>query len=159
MDDEERRQITEKARAYAESERYDIPAMREQPAEVQTEELVAQECKRAFDSWNASAADEPAEPDEPPEDAWNAWLTARLEAERTVIGDVIAESMAQFVAEQVRLAKVEMLTEINALRLEFIKEQSEFVREQKIMLTNVRDLLSKIKDREFRGEELPSSLN
>jgi hypothetical protein len=57
---ERRRQITERARELADSERYQIPAgMRERvdPAEAEhereMEERVAQECRRAFDSWTS----------------------------------------------------------------------------------------------------------
>jgi hypothetical protein len=76
-----------------------------------------------------------------------------------LVGDLIAEVMGQFVGEQIRLAKTEMLAEINSLRLETIREQAEFVRQQKIMLTNVRELLGKIQSRELGGAEAPASLN
>jgi hypothetical protein len=76
-----------------------------------------------------------------------------------MIGDLIAEVMAKFVTEQIRAAKVELLSEINAARLENIKEQSESVRQQKVLLGEVQELLAKLRQREFGGAELPASLN
>jgi hypothetical protein len=164
MNDEERRKITERARAYANSEREFIPdgmRAREQidPEDAEHEHEIAAECRRAYDAWSANAAADPGEPAAPEPPAAPPPADEGREFNMELVGDLIAEVMGQFVAEQVRAAKVEMLTEINSLRLEFIKEQSEFVRQQKIMLNNVRELLSKIQRREFGGEEAATSLN
>jgi hypothetical protein len=166
-DEEERRQeIIRTARANAESPRYEFAATTfaqacdrgqnqiEEDAQHEREieeERVAQECKRVFDAWNASAAAAPVElPEAPPADEGRE-LTLAL------VGDLIAESMGQFVAEQIRATKVEMLSEINAVRLENIREQAESVRQQKALLGQVQELIAKLRQREFGSEELPGS--
>jgi hypothetical protein len=162
MDEQRREQIIRESRALADSPRYPEAGPAEVRERIEREmaanrqwiaESIASEPDETSSCDEVSAQPEPPPTPEPPA------ADEGREFNMELVGDVIAETMAQFVGEQIRMAKIEVFTELNAMRMEFLKEQSAFVREQKIMLANVRDLLSKIKDREFRGEELPSSLN
>jgi hypothetical protein len=170
MDEEERlrrREVIRAARALAdgppqavdESARLETRQReridRRDDASTESEREIAAECRRAFDSWTASAADDPTESAE--ENAWDAWLTRRLEAERELIWSAVATAMVEMLDTERESIRGEIEARVGRLHLENARERSEDIKQQTSLVENVKEILTKLQRREFPSEELPSS--
>ena len=161
--DEERKRIIEQARANASSPRIHIPEgdrmasrefKREQAASLSR---VAQEAQRAFDVWTNSSHEEVAE--EPKSascgEAAEEWIDRKLAEQRELIFESTGAALAEFVAEERRSIRAELLTEAHRLRAELTREFADNLREQKIQNAQLKETLAKLRVA-ATGEETPA---
>jgi hypothetical protein len=152
------------SREYASSERYAIDETelrerkRDQDDAVRKSlAIVERECRSAYEEWTArEPVGETSSREEVSENAWDAWLTRRLEAEGTLIWDTVAAAVVQLIDEERQSIRNEIETKINRLRVESARERASDIREQKVLLSDIKGIISKIARREFDADELPT---
>jgi hypothetical protein len=71
--------------------------------------------------------------------SWEEWLSQRLAQERDFVLDAVGQSLGEFTAEQIKIARTEMRNELLELQIQLTKAQAEICNLRVLLATNGKD--------------------
>jgi hypothetical protein len=148
--DESRRLLAEPREEISALERIEA---RQRAAEREQAALedVAAECADAYKSWTNGDVVRKALPTEPASTgpaviATQEWVMDRLQQERELTNNSVAEALTEFIDQERLKIRGELLTEVQRLRAEAARERLDDIKQLKIQNANLQETLTKMRD-------------